>query len=37
MRDQVSALHARYLELAGQAAAGGATTITAKAAQARFS
>jgi dephospho-CoA kinase len=37
VRDQVSALHARYLELAGQAGAGGATTITAKAAQARFS
>lgn len=37
VRDQVSALHARYLELAGQGGAGGATTITAKAAQARFS
>ncbi|HEY6516478.1 MAG TPA: dephospho-CoA kinase [Steroidobacteraceae bacterium] len=37
VRDQVSALHTRYLELAGQAAAGGATTITAKAAPARFS
>lgn len=37
VRDQVSALHARYLELAGQSGAGGATTITAKAAQARFS
>jgi dephospho-CoA kinase len=37
VRDQVSALHARYLELAGQAGAGGATTITAKAARARLS
>lgn len=37
VRDQVSALHTRYLELAGQAGAGGATTITAKASQARFS
>jgi dephospho-CoA kinase len=37
VRDQVSALHARYLELAGQAGAGGATTITAKAARARIS
>ena len=36
VRDQVSALHARYLELAGHAGAGGAT-ITAKAARARFS
>jgi dephospho-CoA kinase len=34
VRDQVSALHARYLELSGQS---GATTITAKAAPARFS
>jgi dephospho-CoA kinase len=37
VRDQVSALHARYLELSGQAGAGGATTITAKAAKARVS
>lgn len=37
VRDQVSALHARYLELAGQAGAGGATTSTVKAARARFS
>ena len=36
VRDQVSALHARYLELSGQSGAGGATTITAKAARARF-
>ncbi|HEX4266514.1 MAG TPA: dephospho-CoA kinase [Steroidobacteraceae bacterium] len=36
VRDQVSALHARYLELSGQSGAGGATTVTAKAAQARF-
>ena len=36
VRDQVSALHARYLQMAGQAGAGGAT-ITAKAARARFS
>ncbi|MDE2052407.1 MAG: dephospho-CoA kinase [Gammaproteobacteria bacterium] len=38
VRDQVSALHTRYLQLAGQsgAAAGGAA-ITAKAAKARFS
>ena len=36
VRDQVSALHARYLELAGRPGAGGAT-ITAKAARARFS
>jgi dephospho-CoA kinase len=35
VRDQVSALHARYLELAGLSGAGGATTITAKAAQPR--
>jgi dephospho-CoA kinase len=34
VRDQVSALHARYLELAGHSAAGGAA-ITAKAARAR--
>ncbi len=34
VRDQVSALHTRYLELSGQS---GATTITAKAAPARFS
>jgi dephospho-CoA kinase len=37
VRDQVSALHARYLELSGQAGAAGATTITAKAARARIS
>jgi dephospho-CoA kinase len=37
VRDQVSALHARYLELSGQAGAGGAATITAKAARARAS
>ncbi len=37
VRDQVSALHTRYLELSGQSGAGGAATITAKAAQARFS
>ncbi len=36
VRDQVSALHARYLELAGHSGAGGATP-TAKSAQARFS
>jgi dephospho-CoA kinase len=36
VRDQVSALHTRYLELAGQSGAGGAT-ITAKAAKARVS
>ena len=34
VRDQVSALHARYLELAGHSGAGGAS-ITAKAARAR--
>jgi dephospho-CoA kinase len=37
VRDQVSALHARYLELCGQSGAGGAATITAKAARARAS
>jgi len=37
VRDQVSALHARYLELCGQSGAGGAATITAKAARARVS
>ena len=37
VRDQVSALHARYLELSGQSGTGGAATITAKAAPARFS
>ena len=37
VRDQVSALHARYLELSGQSGTGGTTTITAKAARARFS
>jgi dephospho-CoA kinase len=36
VRDQVSALHARYLELAGQSGPGGAA-LTAKAAKARFS
>ncbi|HEV7138705.1 MAG TPA: dephospho-CoA kinase [Steroidobacteraceae bacterium] len=36
VRDQVSALHARYLELAGHSGAGGAA-LTAKAAQIRFS
>lgn len=36
VRDQVSALHARYLELAGHSGAGGAS-ITAKAARARIS
>lgn len=36
VRDQVSALHTRYLELAGQSGAGGAS-MTAKAARARFS
>ena len=36
VRDQVSALHARYMELAGQGGAGGAA-LTAKAAQARHS
>jgi dephospho-CoA kinase len=36
VRDQVSALHARYMELAGQLRAGGAT-LTAKAAKARVS
>ena len=36
VRDQVSALHARYLELAGQSGAGGGA-ITAKAARARVS
>lgn len=36
VRDQVSALHARYLELAGHAGTGGAP-ITAKAARVRFS
>lgn len=36
VRDQVSALHARYMELAGQSRAGGAT-LTAKAARARVS
>jgi dephospho-CoA kinase len=35
VRDQVSALHARYLELAGHSSAGGAT-LTAKAARARI-
>jgi dephospho-CoA kinase len=35
VRDQVSALHARYLELAGHSGAGGAP-ITAKAARVRF-
>ena len=34
VRDQVSALHARYMELAGHSGAGGAT-LTAKAAKAR--
>jgi dephospho-CoA kinase len=34
VRDQVSALHARYMELAGQSGSGG-TTLTAKAAKAR--
>lgn len=37
VRDQVSALHTRYLQLSGQSGTGGATTITAKAAPARFS
>jgi dephospho-CoA kinase len=37
VRDQVSALHTRYLELSGQSGTGGATAITAKAAPARFS
>ena len=37
VRDQVSALHARYLELSAQSGAGGAATITAKAARARVS
>jgi dephospho-CoA kinase len=36
VRDQVSALHARYLELAGHSGAGGAA-LTAKAPQIRFS
>jgi dephospho-CoA kinase len=36
VRDQVSALHARYMELAGQSGGGGAT-LTAKAARARIS
>jgi len=36
VRDQVSALHARYMELAGHSGAGGAT-LTAKAAKARVS
>jgi dephospho-CoA kinase len=36
VRDQVSALHTRYLELSGQSGGGGAATITAKAAPARF-
>jgi dephospho-CoA kinase len=36
VRDQVSALHARYLELAAQSGAGGAAAITAKAARARI-
>ena len=36
VRDQVSALHARYMELAGQSGAGGAT-LTAKAARVRIS
>jgi dephospho-CoA kinase len=36
VRDQVSALHARYMELAGQSRGGGAT-LTAKAARARIS
>jgi dephospho-CoA kinase len=37
VRDQVSALHTRYLELSGQSGAGGAATITAKAARVRAS
>ena len=36
VRDQVSALHARYMELTGQSGSGGAT-LTAKAAKARVS
>jgi dephospho-CoA kinase len=36
VRDQVSALHTRYLELSGQSGGGGGATITAKAAPARF-
>lgn len=37
VRDQVSALHTRYLELAGQSGAGGGAAFTAKAAQVRSS
>ncbi|HEV2270517.1 MAG TPA: dephospho-CoA kinase [Steroidobacteraceae bacterium] len=37
VRDQVSALHTRYLELAGQSGAGGTAAFTAKAARVRSS